>query len=252
MEINRVSKAAFIISSLCIISSQAYAGNAAGLYMNGQWDSACSKCWPSPRTDKNNHCKPTDCAVQGYYHCKMQNPPLAIDDDPRLISLIKSGKCTYAPSVSLNEGESNYVMSMKYCTSVLDKMAGRFTVPAHPGYASKQKIDFYLTHFKASVLGSASAQLKLAIDYDAGIGTQQDRIKATELYSSAATKGIPFAQYAIGARYAYGISMPKDKEKAIMWLSKAMSAKPARAEDLKAHEMVAPCAMKLIERLTPT
>src|SRR6185312_6234131 len=109
MEMNQITRTLLIISGLCIIPSFVSAQEAAGLYMNGQWDTACSKCWPSPRTDKNNQCKPTDCAVQGYYHCKMQNPPLAMDDDPRLLSLIKSGECTYAPRVSMSEGEVNYV-----------------------------------------------------------------------------------------------------------------------------------------------
>lgn len=252
MEMNQITRALLIISGLCIIPSFVSAQEAAGLYMNGQWDTACGKCWPSPRTDKNNQCKPTDCAVQGYYHCKMQNPPLAMDDDPRLLSLIKSGECTYAPRVSMSEGEVNYVKSLQLCTSVLDKMAGRFTLPPNPGDAARQKADFYLTRFKASVFGSASDQLKLAIDYDIGIGTQQDRNKATELYNAAAVKGVPFAQYAIGARYAYGISMPKNKDKAIMWLNKAINNKPHTAADKQAQEMVAPCAMRLIERLTPT
>jgi hypothetical protein len=257
MEMHRITRTLLVISGLCVISSvvsaQAVSAHeATGLYMNGQWDAECGKCWPSPRTGKNNQCKPMDCAIQGNYHCKMQNPPLEMDDDPRLISLIKSGQCTYAPRASLSAGEAGYVKSLQLCTSVLDKMAGRFTLPANPEDAARQKVDFYLTRIKASVFGSASDQLKLAINYDIGIGTQQDRSKATELYKTAAVKGAPFAQYAIGARYAYGISMPKNKEKAIMWLNKAINNKPQTAADTKAQEMIAPCAMRLIERLTPT
>ena len=149
----------------------------------------CAKCWPSPRTVKqNNHCKPSDCAVQGYYHCKMQNPPLAVDDDPRLIPLIQAGQCTYAPSVSFNAGEADYIKSLNFCTNVLDKMAGRFNLPANPEDVARQKIDFYLTRFKASILGSSGDQLKLAFDYDLGIGTKQNRNKATELYNVAAKR----------------------------------------------------------------
>jgi hypothetical protein len=252
MEITRRFAACFVLSALSALPSFAGADQARGLYMNGQWDSACAKCWPSPRTDKNNNCKPGDCAIQGYYHCKLQNPPLAIDDDQRLIELIKSGQCEYAPMQGLNQGEMDYLKGLRLCTAVLDKMAGRFTVPPNPENASKLKLDFYLTNFKASVLGSAADQLKLAINYDVGIGTGQDRSKATALYNAAALKGIPFAQYAIAARYAYGISMPKDKDKAIMWLNKALSNKPLTEADKKAQEIVAPCAIKLIERLTPT
>lgn len=252
MKIRHASKIVLIISALCGIPSLVSAQTTNGLYMNGLWDPACSKCWPSPRTPHNNHCKPSDCAVQGNYHCKMQNPPLAIDDDPRLISLIKSGECTYAPHESLSQGEASYVQSLKLCVSVLDKMAGRFTLPADSTDAAREKLSFYLTHFKANILGSASDQLKLAINYDVGVGTKQDRNKANELYSAAAKKGVPFAQYAIGARYAYGISMPKNKEKAIMWLHKALTNKPITEADKKAQEVVAPCAIKLIERLTPT
>lgn len=252
MEIKQLSKVFLIISSLCAIPSFVSAADSSGLYMNGQWDAACEKCWPSPRTSQNNHCKPTDCAIQGNYHCKKQNPPLAVDDDPRLISLIKAGECTYAPSVSLNEGEANYLASLKVCTSVLDKMAGRYTLPADVENSSRKKIDFYLTQFKASVLGAASDQLKLAMDYDVGIGTHQNRNKATELYRVAASKGDPLAQYAIAARYAYGISMPKDKDEAIRWLHKALNNKPVTDDAKKAQAMVSPCAIKLIERLTPT
>lgn len=246
------SKRIFILSSLCLSISSTWAEEPLGLYTNGQWDAACSQCWSSPRTAQNNHCTPKDCAIQGYYHCKQQNPPLAMDDDPRMITLIKSGECTYAPSLSLNEGEATYVKSMQVCMNVLDKMAGRYTLPPNPTDAAKLKVDFFLTHFKATVLGSASAQLKLAMDYDTGMGTQQNRSKATQLYNEAAIKGIPFAQYAIAARYAYGISMPKDTDKAIAWLKKALNNKPTTTADKKAHELVTPCAIKLMERLTPT
>ncbi|VVC75686.1 hypothetical protein AQUSIP_09760 [Aquicella siphonis] len=252
MERRHMKNAVAIAAALCMLPAAVYAKTSGGLYMNGQWDPACSQCWPTPRTDKNNHCKPSDCAVQGYYHCQQQNPPLSVDDDPRLISLIKSGQCTYVSRENLSAGEISYLNSMKLCTQVLDKMAGRFTLPANPADASKLKVDFYLTHFKASILGSAYAQLKLAMDYDIGMGTQQNRAKATELYREAAKKGLPFAQYAIAARYAYGITVPKDKEQAIMWLNKALTTKPATQADKKARDMVEPCAIKLIERLTPT
>lgn len=252
MEINKIAKAALQGFGFYFLSSFVFAQESQGLYMNGQWDPACAKCWPSPRTEKNNRCKPTDCAIQGYYHCKMQDPPLAIDDDPRLIELIKSGECRYAPAVSFNQGEADYINSLNYCTRVLDKMAGRYISPSHPDDAARNKINFYLTHFKASILGSSENQLKLAIDYDAGIGTRQDRAKATELYSKAAERGLPFAQYALAARYAYGISMSKDRDKAIMWLNKVMTDKPGNSADQKAQKMITPCAIKLIERLTPS
>lgn len=252
MEITRLAKTFFISSSLFFLPLVVHAESANGLYMNGQWDNACSKCWSSPHTDKNNHCKPTDCAVQGFYHCKMQNPPLEMDDDPRLIPLIKSGQCTYAPMTSLNEGESDYIKSLNYCMMVLDKMAGRYIVPANTDNESRNRIDFYLTQFKASFLGSSADQIKLAIDYDTGTGTSQNRTRATEIYHSAAAKGAPFAQYALAARYAYGISMPKDRTLAIRWLNKAITNKPRTQADLKSQQMVTPCAIKLIERLTPS
>jgi hypothetical protein len=251
MEINKLARMLFVISGFCFASSYVNAENA-GLYMNGQWDPACAKCWPLPRTDSNNHCKPSDCALQGHYRCKMQNPPLAMDDDPRLISLIKSGQCTYAPSVSFNTGEASYIKSLNYCNKVLDKMAGRYVLPGEDSNAARNRVDFYFTHFKASIFGRSQDQLKLAMDYDLGLGTRQDRSKATELYQVAADKGVPFAQYAIAARYAYGISMEKDKGKAIGWLNKTINNKPMTQADRKAQEMVTPCAIKLIERLTPS
>lgn len=250
MEIKHISKIMLILSSSLVAIGTATA--AQGLYTNGKWDEACGKCWPSPRTAKNNHCTPADCAIQGFYHCKPQDPPLAVDDDARLLGLIKSGDCTYVSNFSLNEGETDYVNSLKFCTHVLDKMAGRFNLPADPEDAAKLRMDFYLTNFKASVLGNAYSQLKLAMDYDVGMGTKQDRNKATLLYNQAARKGVPFAQYAIGARYAYGISMPKDKDKAIMWLNKALNNHPASKADKESQSLVAPCAMQLIGRLTPS
>lgn len=252
MEMRLIKKTVLSTAILCVLPLSGFAESSTGLYTNGQWDPACAQCWPTPRTDKNNQCKPKDCAIQGYYHCKQQNPPLVVDDDPRLISLIHSGQCTYVPKTAMNEGEAQYLNSMKVCTNVLDKMAGRFTMPANPEDASRLKVDFYLTHFKAAVLGSSAAQLKLAMDYDVGIGTKQNREKATELYQKAASQGLPFAQYAIAARYAYGITLPKDKDKAIMWLNKALQAKPLTQDDRKAQQVVAPCAIMLIERLTPT
>jgi len=248
----KLSGILWVIISFIFTSSLLHAEHATGLYMNGQWDSACAKCWPAPRTAKNNHCKPADCAVQGYYHCKMQNPPLAMDDDPRLISLIKSGDCTYTSGETLKEGEADYVRSLSYCTRVLDKMAGRFIHPPNSQDTARNKIDFYFTHARASIFGSSKDQLKLAMDYDMGFGTRQDRDKATMLYHAAAKKGLPFAQYALAARYAYGISMPKNRESAIEWLNKAINSKPGTQADQKAQEMVIPCAIKLIERLTPS
>src|SRR5207253_6775811 len=139
MEVKKVSRSLLMLASFCFISSVVSAQSTTGLYMNGQWDNACAKCWPSPRTPKNNHCKPEDCALQGYYHCKMQNPPLSVDDDPRLFSLIQSGQCTYAPSVSFNAGEAEYIKSLNFCINVLDKMAGRFNLPADPKDVARVK-----------------------------------------------------------------------------------------------------------------
>lgn len=247
----RIAKICFITLGLAA-STFELAQAAQGLYTNGQWDPACSKCWSSPRTGKDNHCKPTDCALQGYYHCNPQDPPLEMDDDPRLAALIKSGECSYVSNVELNMDESNYINGLYFCTAVLDKMAGRYVIPPSHGDAARFKMDFYLTHAKASFLRNGQAQLKLAMDYDIGLGTQQNRKMATNLYSKAAMHGVPFAQYAMGARYAYGIAMPKDREKAIAWLNTVLTNKPASRSDQQAQEIVAPCAIKLIERLTPT
>lgn len=232
-----------LISSLSPVFGQ-------GLYFNGHWDEACSKCWSAPRTAANFHCKPTDCAIQGYYHCKIQSPPLAIDDDPRLIGLVKTGQCQYVPHTALNADEAHYVQGMQQCTQVLDRMAGRYVMDANPQDARRNRADFHLTRFKALVLGNGKAQLKLAMDYDLGLGTHQDRSRATMLYQQAALNGISYAQYAIGARYAYGIGMPQDKDKAIEWLNKALRNQPLSAGEMKAHTAVMPCAMKLLEKLT--
>lgn len=251
MEIRSIASLVLGISVLSFSFASSAAEEYVGFYTNGQWDPACSTCWPSPRTASNNHCTPKDCAIQGYYHCKMQKPRLAIDDDPRLISLIKSGECVYAPRAAMSQDELAYVDSIKMCSTVLDKMAGRFVMPENEK-AAKMRMDFYLTNFKASILGSANDQLKLAIDYDIGLGIQQNRLKATEHYIQAAKMGAPFAQYAVAARYAYGISLEKDSEKALSWLHKVLSNKPITQADKQAQSIVTPCAIQLVERLTPT
>lgn len=252
MKINRSTRLFVLCAGLAGFSLNAAAAETLGLYTNGQWDSACASCWPEPRTAANNHCTPKDCAIQGFYHCKMQHPRLAIDDDPRLISLIKSGDCTYASKSSMSKDELQYVEGLKVCETVLDKMAGRFTLPANAKDASRMKGDFYLTTFKAYILGSAHDQLKLAINYDIGQGTKQNREKATQLYDKAAHKGSPFAQYAISARYAYGIGAPQNSEKALEWLDQIFKNKPHTVADKKAQAVVEPCAIKLMERLTPS
>ena len=246
-----IRKFVVMMTSILLLTSVIQAKEPQGLYTNGQWDAACNRCWPAPHLAQNNHCSAKECAIQGYYHCKPQDPPLAVDDDPRIIDLIHSGVCARVSSLSLNDGEAAYVNSMRVCTQVLDKMAGRFISPPHSHDATKMKVDFLLTRFKAEVLGNAQAKLKLAMNYDSGIGIPQNRSKATELYQQAAMKGVPFAQYAIAARYAYGISMPKDTDQALIWLKKALGNQPKTDADKKAHEVVAPCAIKLIERLTP-
>lgn len=252
MKITRFAGMLVLFSSLAGFAVTAAAKETLGLYTNGQWDPACAACWPEPRTAANNHCTPKDCAIQGFYHCKMQHPRLAIDDDPRMIALIKSGDCTYAPKSSMSKDELDYVGGLKVCETVLDKMAGRFTLPANAHDASRMKGDFYLTTFKAYVLGSSYDQLKLAIDYDIGQGTKQNREKATQLYDKAAQTGSPFAQYAISARYAYGIGVSQDNEKALVWLDKILKNHPRTTADKKAQAVVEPCAIKLMERLTPS
>lgn len=241
-----------LLSGTLSLSTFVFAADELGFYTYAQWDPACQKCWSEPRVASNNHCTPKDCAVPGFYHCKMQDPPLAIDDDPRLLSLIRSGDCHYVPRSAMSQNERAYVNNMQVCTHVLDKMAGRFVLPPHSKDASRTKVDFYLTSFKAKVLGSAHDQLKLAINYDMGMGTSQDRQKATHLYQKAAEKGVPFAQYAIAARYAYGIAVPQSTDQALVWLKRALGNHPASKADREAQAIVTPCAINLIGRLTPS
>ena len=215
------------------------------LYMNGLWDSSCDHCWPSPQTLQNNHCKPKDCAVQGYYHCKNQHPPLALDDDPRLISLIKNGQCIYAPKLSMSEAESAYVNKIYLCTAILDRIAGRFNFPPQKTIDPEEKIIFLRLSEVVNHLKIPIDEVKLAMLFDAGKGTVQDRNKAMELFTQTANEGLPLAQYIVGARYAYGISVPQNIEMATYWLNKAMTTKPSN----KLEELASPCAGILIARL---
>lgn len=219
------------------------------LYLNATWDTNCSKCWkPAFGKPDNYDCQPSDCAVFGYYHCKSQQPALVLDNDPRLISLIKSGQCTYVPTTTMNYTDAKYVDKLSSCTSVLDRFAGRFYTPAQSKDDEKNHKAFTRLWFAVNFLGIKSGSQLLATYYDFGWGTQQDRKKATELYQIAANDNNAIAQYTMAIRLADGIGIKQNIPLAISTLQKVIKDHPAQATE-EVNADVEMCAKLLLDRL---
>lgn len=90
---------------------------------------------------------------------------------------------------------------------------GRYvTVP----YASDVKRDR-----RAAEQGDASAQFKLALRYDQGLGVPQNYTKSVKWLREAADQGFAEAQYNLGIMYNNGLGVPQDPAEAFQWFRKA-------------------------------
>ena len=88
--------------------------------------------------------------------------------------------------------------------------------------------------------GDATAQYKLGLVYDVGVGAEQDLDKAAVWYHRAADQGHAAAQFNLGLMYANGRGVPQDFVQAHMWLNLAAAASQAAARgerDLVAKKM---------------
>jgi TPR repeat protein len=76
----------------------------------------------------------------------------------------------------------------------------------------------------AAQQGSAWAQMNLGMLYtQGGDGMALDYLKAADLFRKAADQGDAYAQYNLGWAYQSGLGVPKDRQEAIKWYSKAAS-----------------------------
>jgi hypothetical protein len=67
--------------------------------------------------------------------------------------------------------------------------------------------------------GDPEAQYALGIDYEYGLGVQQDLSQSAKWYRSAADDGYLQAQSSLGEMYAVGHGVPQDYVQADMWCS---------------------------------
>ncbi len=86
--------------------------------------------------------------------------------------------------------------------------------------------------------GYVAALNNLAMLYDDGLGFEQDRNRANELFKRAAHQGFPLAMYNLALRYKSGDKgIPRDDVQAYEWVAKAaesglVSAMVEMGEDL--------------------
>jgi TPR repeat protein len=108
--------------------------------------------------------------------------------------------------------------------------------------AAAKGVDFYKIDFaraipaealvqyrKAADLGNHQAMRNLAILYENGEGTAQDRAEAMRWFRKSADLGNAFAMNKVGLLYDEGLGVAKDKKEAYRWFSKAAEAGNAEA-----------------------
>jgi hypothetical protein len=83
----------------------------------------------------------------------------------------------------------------------------------------------------AAKAGLAKAQFNLAVMYDSGIGTKQDRASAALWYARAAAQGNARSQYNLGQLYRAGEGVPQNLAAAEAWYEAAANNKLAEARN---------------------
>ena len=74
---------------------------------------------------------------------------------------------------------------------------------------------------KSAEEGNASAQNRLGLLYDEGVGAPQDYRQAKEWYEKAAKQGHAGAQTNLGTLYLQGEGAPQSAQMALFWFSRA-------------------------------
>jgi hypothetical protein len=229
------------------ISSSAQ--QAPNLYWNGIWDRACEKCWPTPQSA--NQCSPADCIMQGWYTCEEQTIPLKQNNDLRLIGLILKNKCTYVDSVNINSigdldraGVCDVFDSLSGKTKEASQTTGSNIHTIKSNSSMREKFIFayiYVTSFF-----NPAAKYLLATFYDLGFVVNKDKVKATRMMQESAERGFREAQYAMGVRYYYGITVPANFDTSLTWFKKVINSTSLKDKN---ERLVMHCASKYIYQI---
>jgi TPR repeat protein len=74
---------------------------------------------------------------------------------------------------------------------------------------------------RAAEQGDASAQFKMGLRYDLGVGVPQNYIESVKWLRKAAEQGDANAQYNLGSMYYSGLGVSQDLVEAFQWFGKA-------------------------------
>lgn len=83
---------------------------------------------------------------------------------------------------------------------------------------------------RAALQGDASAQFKMGLRYDLGIGVRQNYTEAVKWLRRSALQGNANAQYNLGCMYNSGLGVSKDLGEAFQWFRKAAEQGNASAQ----------------------
>ncbi len=74
---------------------------------------------------------------------------------------------------------------------------------------------------QAAAAGDKVAQNNLGTHYLGGLGVQRDDGKAFELFTKSAAQGFPQAEYSLGRMCELGLGVARDQQAAVQWYQKA-------------------------------
>jgi TPR repeat protein len=86
-----------------------------------------------------------------------------------------------------------------------------------------------------------SAQARIGVLYDKGLGVQRDENEALKWFRKAAEKNEPTAQFNVGFYYLCGRgSLPRNDQEAVRWFEKAAQQNQADAQHFMGYLLVTP------------
>ena len=83
---------------------------------------------------------------------------------------------------------------------------------------------------RAAQQGDVSAQFKMALRYDLGVGVPQNYTESVNWLRKAADQGLAEAQYNLGGMYNSGLGVSQDSAEAVLWFRKAADQGLAEAQ----------------------
>ena len=134
-------------------------------------------------------------------------------DDAKVICSAKTSFRVYAKFNDLHTLFDFQIQNQEIDTVLI--LLGNNTIKTS---CTKLKFDRFL---RDAEQGNAEAQYKLAVCYEDGHGTEEDREKAFEWYKKSAEQGKVEAQYKLAECYECGSGTEKDEEKAFEWYKKS-------------------------------